>query len=514
MIEKLLKNKTSKEKAKIKSQELAKVKISKFTKDDLEVEIVGDIINVDNHIEFYAKAWKNGKQLGFGKKGDVEVERFIIHNPPVLVDNPNGEIIREWTNEKGELKQRKLKYDPAQALKNSLAHTISLVAKDGKDIIKGKVGNTTSTFYPSLDGRTYRHAVDETFATLLVGAGTGATYADTTSPAGEIGSSTTTNQFNQLVRAMFLFDTSAIPDTDGIDSAVLSLYCSSKSNLLSGEGSANSAIVLMASTPASNSELVAADHTQYGTTEFGRTGIQSGISTAAYTDITLNVSGEADISKTGISKFGTKYGWDFDATSTGLTWASNVLQNIKIYNSEQTGTDKDPKLVVVHSAEAITFSVADSFSLSESQKSLRGLKSTAVDSFSLHDTQKSLRGLKFSVADNFNLSDIFSSLKGFFFNVVDSINLTEKISSTRSLVFSVADSLSLTDSTKALRKIKFVVVSVISLADKFITAIKKGYIQMRSKKQNYPIGMNDENDIAMKSKQQNYPIGMNDDRTL
>ena len=107
-------------------------------------------INGSNGIELFAKAWKGGKQLGF-LDGTVEIERFRIYNPPVLVDDPNGDIIREWTDEEtGELKQRKLKYDPTQAIKNSLAHTISLVAKDGKDIIKGKVGNTTSTFYPAV----------------------------------------------------------------------------------------------------------------------------------------------------------------------------------------------------------------------------------------------------------------------------------------------------------------------------------------------------------------------------
>lgn len=356
-IEELLKNKTAKDKARIKSKELAKVKIGKFKKDNLDIEIVGDIkaieINGSHGIEFFAKAWRGDKQLGFSKDGSVEIERFRIYNPPVLVDNENGDIIRKWTDEiTKEKKQRKLKYDPAEAIKQSLFHTIGLVGKENIKIIIGKIGNTTSTFYPSLDGRTYRHGQNETFATIIAGAGTGATYADVINPVGEIGSSATTNQFNQVVRGMFLFDTSAIPDADDIDSAVLSLYCSSKSNLLSGESSSNSAIVLMVSTPASNSELVAGDHTQYGATEFGRTGIQSGISTVAYTDITLNTSGKANILKTGISKFGTKYGWDFDATSTGLTWTSNVLQGIYFYQSEQTGTASDPKLVVEHSAAA------------------------------------------------------------------------------------------------------------------------------------------------------------------
>ena len=42
------------------------------------------------------------------------------------------------------------------------------------------------------------------------------------------------------------------------------------------------------------------------------------------------------------------YGWLFDVTITGLTWASSELQNIQVFNSSETGTSKDPKLVVEH----------------------------------------------------------------------------------------------------------------------------------------------------------------------
>src|SRR3990167_1069334 len=43
---------------------------------------------------------KRGTELrGFGADGSVEIERFRIYNPPILVDDPNGTIIREWTDE-------------------------------------------------------------------------------------------------------------------------------------------------------------------------------------------------------------------------------------------------------------------------------------------------------------------------------------------------------------------------------------------------------------------------------
>ena len=44
---------------------------------------------------------------------------------------------------------RKLREDPEQALQESLAHTINVVAKPDTNIVTGKVGRTTSTFYSS-----------------------------------------------------------------------------------------------------------------------------------------------------------------------------------------------------------------------------------------------------------------------------------------------------------------------------------------------------------------------------
>ena len=93
-IEKVLKDKTSVEKIKIKSEELAKVSIGKFKKNDLDIEIIGDIKEIDGGIELFAKAWKDGKQLGFGKDGSVEIERFRFFNPPFLVGDVNGDIVR------------------------------------------------------------------------------------------------------------------------------------------------------------------------------------------------------------------------------------------------------------------------------------------------------------------------------------------------------------------------------------------------------------------------------------
>src|SRR3972149_5045079 len=48
-------------------------------------------------------------------------------------------------------KQRKLREDPAEAIRQVIVHNVTLVGKENTKIILGKVGNTTSTFYPDSD---------------------------------------------------------------------------------------------------------------------------------------------------------------------------------------------------------------------------------------------------------------------------------------------------------------------------------------------------------------------------
>ena len=155
MIKNLLLNKTAREKSQIKSLEIAKSKHSGIY-DSLQygvrIEIISEVkaieINGQHGIELFARAWRGTQQLGFGSDGSVEIERFRIFNPPILVDDPNGTIIREWTDkETGLLKQRKLREDPIEAIRQVIAHNAKLVGLDNNKIVAGKVGNTASTFF-------------------------------------------------------------------------------------------------------------------------------------------------------------------------------------------------------------------------------------------------------------------------------------------------------------------------------------------------------------------------------
>lgn len=346
VINKSFKNKTSAERADIKALEICKTKLSKFEKEGFEIEIVGDINKIEGGVEVFAKAFKNGKSVGFGKDGTVEIERFRFFNPPVLVDDENGDIIRESIDGlTKEVKQRKLKYDPEEATKQSLAHTILQVAKDGKNIVKGEIGNTTSIFYASEDAYVQRADVNQTWANINSGAGTGVDRAGVNLNFALIHASITSNQWQRIDRSIIVFDTSSLPDTDTIDSAVLSLFGTAKLDNLSVAPNVD----IYTSTPTDDTNIDAADYSQVGTTsQTGSPISYASYSASAYNDFTFNATGKGNISKTGKSKFSVRNA-NYEVSGSAPSWTSNAISYCQSYSVDQTGTANDPKLVVEHS---------------------------------------------------------------------------------------------------------------------------------------------------------------------
>lgn len=212
--------------------------------------------------------------------------------------------------------------------------------------------NTTSTFYPdpdpentSVDGAVY-HVVSagNTWATIRDGAGTNADPGDNVNPFIRIRSHTDSNKWVDIFRSIFLFDASAIGDTDTIDSAILSVYSTGKAD----GGSWTPNINVYSSAPASNTNLVAGDFGSLGTTAFSTVITYAGWADG-YNAFTLNASGLAAISKTVVSKFGLRNA-NYDVANSAPTWGSNQISSISGYYADQADTTSDPKLVVVHSA--------------------------------------------------------------------------------------------------------------------------------------------------------------------
>ena len=150
-----------------------------------------------------------------------------------------------------------------------------------------------------------------------------------------------------IYRAVVLFDTSAIPADHIITSAVFSLY-GKKTKLNYDDAYAYLGIVQ--SNPASDSMLVK--------TDFSRVGLLTNppqladniriadITTTSYNDFTLNAAGIANINKSGVSKFGIRMGHDM--TGNPPSTRNGHINQVSFHSPRQSGTDKDPKLVVEH----------------------------------------------------------------------------------------------------------------------------------------------------------------------
>lgn len=219
------------------------------------------------------------------------------------------------------------------------------------------IPSTVTTVYPdpnpettSVDGTVYRFGVDETFGTIRGGAGNGFNDSAVQDSVAAVRTSTTTDQFSRLLRGIYLFDTSSIPDGDTINSATISFYGQAAASNIPLNAT-DRILHVVASTPASDTALANADYGNLGTTSFGSFDPGASFanwSTTGYNDITLNASGLAAISKTGISKFGTRFECD-RANSFTTTWSSDQPDSLDNYMADQAGTANDPKLVVTHS---------------------------------------------------------------------------------------------------------------------------------------------------------------------
>lgn len=226
----------------------------------------------------------------------------------------------------------------------------------------------TLTVYPvagansPVDGQVYRGGQLETFANLRSGAGTNKDENATVENVAILFASNVSGKYDSLYRAIYCFDTSAIPDDAVIDSAVLSLYGNSKSSDLG-----STALHIAGATPASTSALAAADYGQTGSTSFASIPYAS-FSTSGYNDFTLNAAGIANINKSGISKFSARLGWDIDNNYTG-TWSSFGSTSFWAYFADNTGTSKDPKLVITYHIDppTVTTQAAGSVSTTSAQ---------------------------------------------------------------------------------------------------------------------------------------------------
>jgi YD repeat-containing protein len=87
------------ERADIKGQQIAKIgPVARVTHGNYDIQIVS-MSPITQCVAVFARAWdRSGQQIGFGPGGVVDIERFLIYNPPILVPDASGTIVRMYVN--------------------------------------------------------------------------------------------------------------------------------------------------------------------------------------------------------------------------------------------------------------------------------------------------------------------------------------------------------------------------------------------------------------------------------
>lgn len=324
----------------IKGCEIAKsVSREVIAKDNYTIEIV-DIEPIEKGVQVFARAWLNGEQIGFGPKGNVDIERFRIFNPPILVPDEAGEIIVENSSydpitDTVRNSKRTFREDPKQALVGVLIDTISVMdnATTGAKIEIGKRGNTTSTIYSGNDATLYDNLTGGSFVTSR-NAATGDGVLTGSPNWGFLARENT-----YLYRGVLPFDTSGIPDSDTISSATFSIKPSGSYNNGCSVTAYIAPIALADPTAPAIGDWDAITYTDYGNR------VWSAASVGTYFDITMTSAGLSGINKTGYTSLAYISNYDFNNTAPCNTTSNNGSEH---YYSEQAGTTDDPKLVVEH----------------------------------------------------------------------------------------------------------------------------------------------------------------------
>ncbi len=348
----LIEGKTYEEIARIKSEEIAKIDMrGLYTKGDLDIEIL-DVAQIDGGIQVFARAWESGVPLGFGTEGTVEIERFRIFNPPILVPDKEGLVVRTSVNLDGETKVHTYREDPLGAVRTVIQDSIERVGKRGTLVEVSTVGNTTSIFYPAsgatspVDGlaRHYQATSDwNTARDATDGTAASATTGDDLAAASRKDSS----DLYGIYRGFFLFDTAPITSGNEVTAATLSLYTNAVSNA-DNDGDDFISIV-STSTPASDANITTADYDQCGATEAHDTSERkdlTGMSVSVYKDWSMNATGRSSINVTGISKFCAREGHDL--LDTPYAGGPNTSNYFNILWADTAGTTQDPTLTVTH----------------------------------------------------------------------------------------------------------------------------------------------------------------------
>lgn len=139
----------------------------------------------------------------------------------------------------------------------------------------------------------------------------------------------------QVFRAFLTFDTTSLPDSATVDSAVLSVYGISASGI--------NDVGVKTANPSSPTSIATGDWTTVGTSFISTTIDTVSFSTSAYNDFTFNASGRSHVNLTGVTEVAVVLQVEsgtFGSGNEGVTFSS----------ADTSGTSQDPELEVTYTA--------------------------------------------------------------------------------------------------------------------------------------------------------------------
>lgn len=320
---------------------------------------------IEDGVQIFARAWNGSQQIGFGEDGTVDIERFRIFNPPLLVSDKNGTTTRTYVaidakGKKASVTER-FRYDPKEAALQVIEHDLSVMNVHGPEvIIPGKIGRTTDTYYAGSGNGAVGYYTNSGGYTQ---AGWDAIHDATTGNAAEYAQTSSNNLYSpgrwsnasvvQLSRTFYPINTSALGSDQVITNATWSIYVSDHYSASVPSGAPMS-WALVAGTQASSTSLSTADFDAYTPTRIATDLASTSISDGSYNTWTLNADGRAAINKTGTTKLAMLASHDLDDYfTTSTNWVTRLL----VRYADYAGTTYDPKLVVEHVTGSATTTI-------------------------------------------------------------------------------------------------------------------------------------------------------------
>lgn len=186
----------------------------------------------------------------------------------------------------------------------------------------------------TVDGRVGNQTAGQSWSNKVTGSGTAAVYTGAGQDVPNVIANTSSNLWDELWRYIVLFDTSALTSSATIqNTSKISIFVTATTQNI-----ASQSVNIVTSTPATNTALVAADYSQLGTTRQATDITVASLATSVYDDWVLNATGDGNISKTSISKFGASFASDIDNSSP--TWVSGAQTRLAPYFAAGTSPTK------------------------------------------------------------------------------------------------------------------------------------------------------------------------------